>query len=338
MKWIYYFLLCTTGILSAYETYDEEYSEVAYDADLFRKHEQVYSGHVSFLYWRAQEGALDYALKMQQASPPGTVYAQGEYHRATFDGEPGFRLALGYFRALRLWELWFQYTRMTASGCDSVHAPDGGNRFLTGTWPQVTEGPISEAKSRIHLNYNVGDFLVDRFCNPNPHLRARFIGGGTVAWINQNWIVRYFDADSVVTQIQNRWKYIGGGLRIGTMIDWFCGYDIYMTGGTTIAYYLGSYHNIARQTASTTDLYIRNTHYFDVRPVFSAQATFGLSWQKNFCASRIEIFGGYEINTWFNLVEIYRSTAGDALAAKETLMNSGLLALQGLTARLSADF
>lgn len=337
MKWMFCFLVCTTAFLFAEEIQTEEMPP--YDADLFKRDDQVFSGHVSFLFWRVQEGALDYALKMQHASPPGTVYAQGKYKIATFNGEPGFRLALGYFRAPHYWELWTQYTRLTARGENSVEKPEVADRFLTGTWPQIIPTPLSKASSHIHLNYNVGDFLVDRFFNPNPHLRLRFLGGSTVAWINQNWVIRYFDPEGVVTQIRNRWKFIGAGFRIGTMIDWYCGYDLYLTATGTFASLLGSYHNITSQTAITAPLPIRDTHYSDARPTFSVQALVGLSWQKNFCSNRVEIFGGYELNSWFNLCEVYRSIGSvDPFAAKQTLINTGMLALQGLTTRVSVDF
>lgn len=334
-KWLPLFVLPCAFLFAQEEAWSDESVD---DSDLFRRDEQVFSVHASFLYWRVQESALDYALKMQHASPGGTVYAQGKYHRACFDGEPGFRVALGFFRALRYWELWAQYTRLTARGEDQVSAPTQPDRFLTGTWPHTVAGPLTEARSNIHLNYNVADWLVDRFANPNPHLRVRFIAGATVAWINQNWVVRYYETD-VVTQIRNQWKFIGAGLRAGSSFDWFCGYDIYMTGALTLAPLLGSYHNISHQSTITSPLFIRDAHYFDIRPTFTIQTIFGLSWQKNFCASRWEVFAGYELNTWFNLMEIYRSTASaDAFSAKETLINSGLLALQGLTTRVSVDF
>ena len=65
---------------------------VPYDADLFRRDTPVYSFHGSFLFWRVQEGALDYALKMEQTGPASSP-RQGEMEKATFNGEPGFRVA-----------------------------------------------------------------------------------------------------------------------------------------------------------------------------------------------------------------------------------------------------
>lgn len=336
--WFASSLLCLSTLLYGETPIQTTTEEPAYDADLFKRDTPAFSFHGSFLFWRVQESALDYALKMQHTSPSGTVYAQGKYHSATFDGEPGFRVAASYFRAPKYWEMWLQYTRLTARGENSVGRPDQEGRYLTGTWPEIISAPITQAKSHIHLNYNVADFLVDRFFNPNPHLRIRFIGGGTVAWMNQNWAVCYFNESDAVTQIRNRWKFIGGGFRMGTMVDWYCGYDLYLTSATTAATLLGSYHNQSTQTASTESLAVRDAHYSDIRPTFAVQALFGLSWQKNFCSNRMEIFGGYELNSWFNLAEIYRSTSGAANIAKETWINTGMIALQGLTTRMTLDF
>jgi len=310
----------------------------AYDSDLFKKDDPAFSVHASFLYWRVQEGSLDYAIKMQHPSDSGTVYAQGEFYNATFSGDPGFRIATSYFRAPRYWEMWAQYTRFTTSGKNTVHLPEATDRHLNGTWPQVISGPLSEATSDISLNYNVADFFVDRYFIPNPHLRIRFLGGGAAAWINQNWAIHYSNAAGQEAYLRNHWKFVGGGLRLGTTVDWYCGYDLYLTSLTTCATFLGSYQNNAFQTASNKTYPVRDSRYSDIRPTFTVQAMFGLSWQKNFTSSRVEVFGGYELNSWFNLQEVYRSEGGDSTTGKNININTSMLALQGLTTRLTVDF
>ena len=319
-----------------------------YDANLFNQDKQVYSGHVEFLFWRVEEAALDYALKMDNPawSTVSTSFAQGTYQTANFDGDPGFRLKMSYFRAPHYWELWWQYTRLTASGKDQVGKPQNATEFLNGTFPQIMANSLAGAQSEIHLNYNVADFMADRYFNPNPHLRLRVLGGATAVWMNQNWRVHYNDSAAAFTTIRNRWKYIGGGLRIGTMIDWFMGYDIYLTGLGTTAITIGTYQNRSKQTTNAQltngsdniNVPIRNAHYSDVRPAFTMQALLGPSWQKNFTNTRVEVFAGYEINAWFNIQEVYRSTAALPSAAKETWVNNGAIALQGLTTRLTVDF
>ncbi len=341
MKWFVTSLVCFSSLLQAAQPSDAKASkeEPAFDADLFRRDESVFSFHGSFLYWRVQEGALSYALKMQEAAPATNVYAQGKFHNATFNGEPGFRVALSYFRAPKYWEVWGQYTRLVANGKNRVGTPEDSGVYLTGSWPQIIAAPLSEAESSIHMNYNVGELIFDRYFNPNPHLRIRLLGGGIVSWIHQNWNVRYKNSVGEESLLRNYWKFVGGGLKIGTMIDWYAAFDIYLTATAAISTLLGSYHNDTKQTASELLDPVRNTRLRDVRGAFSVLGSFGPSWQKNFSNSRMEIFAGYEINTWFNLQEQYISSIASTLGqSTQTWVNSGMIALQGLTARMTFDF
>jgi hypothetical protein len=327
-------------------TAKEKSSTPPFDADLFRKDVEVFSAHGEFLFWRVQEGCLDYAMTMNQSAwGPSNCYANGNFKSATFGGDPGFRLGLSFFRAPKYWEVRAGYTRLTAEGNNSAHKPSSSTEYLTGTWPQIFTSPVAKAKSHIHMNYNVADLCVDRVFNPNPHLRLRFLGGGLVGWINQDWRITYNDSFNNYTKISNRWKFIGGGLKIGTMVDWYWGRDVYITANSSLGALLGSYKNKAKQTTNfpidvsyNTSLPVRDAHFSDVRPTFTAQFIFGPSYQKNFTKNRIELFAGYELNVWLNLQEIYRSTSGSGSAAKETWINSSMIALQGLTTRLTIDF
>lgn len=347
MKWIASAILCSlVSVHGVSQTTKNQ--PPAFDADLFKKNDQVFSMHGEFLFWRAQEGALDYAIKMEE-SPwgPSDNYAQGKYKTATFNGDPGFRIGASFFRAPHYWEIKAQYTRLSARGSNQTGKPTPDNLYLNGTWPQIFTSPVflTSATSHIHLNYNVADFWATRVFNPNPHLRLRLIGGASGAWINQDWKVRYYDSVNNTTTIRNRWKYAGGGLRIGTMVDWYWTWDLYMTGLATTAAYIGCYHNRALQKTTTapdgnydTSVPLRNTDYRDVRAIFDVQILLGPSWQKNFKNCRAEVFAGYEANAWFNLQEIYRSTGGTPADAKETWINTGMLTVQGLTTRLTIDF
>ncbi len=319
---------------------------VLFDDDLFRRDVQVVSPHIEFLYWTVQEGALDYALKMDHSawSPTTPSYAQGKFELAKFNWDPGFRLAISYFRAPKFWEVKATYTRFTSRGRQNSEKPNVDSKFLTGTWPQIMP-VLSGARSQIHMNYNVFDLSVDRYFHPNPHLRLRVFGAGSVAWINQNWKVTYFGLDNNTTSIRNRWKFIGGGFKMGIMADWFWTSDIYITGLSSAGILLGSYQNRAQQKTSfhpipadDTNVFIRDTNFKDTRAVSTAQLFLGPSWQKNFCNNRVELFAGYEFNVWLNLQEIYRSTAGTPSVAKETWLNTGMVALHGLSTRLTVDF
>lgn len=345
MKRIIYVTFCMLACNLSLEAKNQP-TTLDFDADLFRKDEQVFSTEAQFLFWRVQESSLDYALSMDQAPwGPDNCYANGHFKNATFNGDPGFRIALSYFRAPKYWEVKAEYTRLTTRGENSAGKPTPDTEYLTGTWPQIFSAPMAKATSNIHMNYNVADLWVDRVFNTNRHLRIRLLGGAIVSWINQNWKIVYNDSANNQTSIQNRWHFIGGGLRVGTMIDWYWGRDVYITAKSTFGALLGNYKNEAKQTTNVqltanynTSLPLRDTRFSDVRPSFTAQFLFGPSYQKNFSNSRLECFVGYEINAWMNLQEIYKSTSGSGSAAKETWINTGMIALQGLTSRITVDF
>ncbi len=316
------------------------------EPDLFRRNAQIYSGHIEFLFWRLQEGALEYAQKMSHPGwGPTECFAEGKYKNATFNGDPGFRLSLIYFRAPHFWEYWMQYARFTTRGSNSSGKPKSSSEFLTGTYPQIFTAPIAKAKSYIHVNYNLADLLVTRVFIPNPHLRLRAVGGAAVTWMDQFWKILYRDSVGDHTKIANSWRYIGAGLKVGTIFDWYWTWDLYLTGTQSFAGFLGSYHNDSRQTTNFTpgpgfnpDLPIRSTHYSDIRAAFETQFSIGPSYQKNLSDSRFEFFVGWEVTAWFNLQETYHSTSGSPSEAKEPWINTSLLALQGLTVRAIYDF
>lgn len=316
------------------------------EPDLFKRYAQIYSGSLEFLYWTIAEGGLDYALKMRSAAwGEDPSFAQGNYENATYNLDPGFRIGFLYFRAPHYWESRWQYTRMTCRGENSVSKPTPSEKFLTGTWPQITTNPLTGAHSSIHFNYNVFDWLVSRVFFPNPHLRLRLLGGSTAAWMDQDWRIRYTDSVPNVTMIHNHWHFVGAGLKAGTSLDWYWTGDLYLSCLGSFGALIGSYSNLSYQTTTfqpsggdNPAIPIRNALYKDVRPAVTGQMFFGPSYQKNFKHNRIEIFAGYEMNVWMNVQEVYRSTSGTPSQDKQTWIASSMLALYGLTTRLSVDF
>lgn len=351
MKWILFSALAFAPTLfSLVQTADDFTSCCCKEdqgPDLFKRNAQVYSAHAEFLYWTITEGCLDYALKMRHSawSPTTPSYAQGRFENATFDFDPGFRVALSYFRAPHYWESRWQYTRLTCKGDNVSHKPQVDTKYLVGTFPQITTLPLTKAKSHIHFNYNTFDWYVDRVFFPNPHLRLRVLGGATAAWMDQEWKIHYFDSVPNCTTICNRWHYVGGGLKTGSTVDWYWTGDLYMTGVWSFGALIGSYSNHSKQhttfqpdSSVDTAVPFADTGYHDIRPTFTAQMILGPSWQKNFCKNRVELFAGFEMNFWMNLQEIYRSSASSAFFAKETFINSSTLTLYGVTTRLTVDF
>lgn len=317
------------------------------DVDLFRKCKQVFSTHFEFLYWKTRENSLDYALEMNRpAWGDAPSYAQGDYKRANFKWAPGLRVALSFFRAPHYWELWGQYTLVNSNGHQKVTAPSESGVFLDSTWPKIFDTPVQSAQSNIRLNYNVADFYATRVYFPNPHLRMRAVGGLTSTWMDQKWKILYSDGGINQTRVQNNWDYWGVGFRGGGTADWFWTENIYFTAKTSVALLIGNYHNHAleRTTFTPSDglgdpsVPVRDSYYADTRSTYNVQFYLGPSWQKAYKALRVEVFAGYEINAWFNVLEVMRSTGSGPDGTKQTLVNSGTLSLDGLTLRLTMDF
>ncbi|MGE0831119.1 MAG: Lpg1974 family pore-forming outer membrane protein [Simkaniaceae bacterium] len=319
------------------------------ELDLFNKSKPAFIINGEFLYWTLSEGALDYAIRMKRpAWGPTDSFAQGDFERAEYDWDPGYRFAFGYYRAPNFWEVLGEWTYIHFKGHDHAKRPPAEeNRYITGTFPQIFLNPIDYATSTIHLHLKMADLLVNRVFHPfdNPHLRLRLTGGVTGVWMHQGWKVRYFDAELNNTQINNKWRYWGFGFRGGTSFDWFWGNDFYVTGKCSTALVVGHYHNHAKQETSAIlqpgddpSVPVRDARYKDYRMSFSMQLMIGPSYQKNFSWCRLELFLGYEMSIWTNLQEIYRSTRAPADQAKETWINDGLIAMHGLTVRGTFNF
>lgn len=311
---------------------------VPFDADLFRRCTPVMSIQGELLFWQVVEGDLDYALKMNQAaSGSSSSFAQGNFESGSFNLDPGFRIGALYFRAAHNWEVRSEYTRLTAHGSDFVHRPNSSTEFLNPTWPiSPSDVDLLKASSHTHMNYNVFDLLIDRHFTPNWHLRIRYGGGFTTAWIDQDWKVRYTDILNNQATVHNRWHFVGAGLKLVNLFDWYWGLDVYMTGKFALGALIGRYTNQAKQ--NQTGISVRDAFFHDTRAAFTTQFLFGPSWQKKLGSTRLEAFLGYEMNFWFNLQNIYHSTSGSSTAAKETWTNSSVMGLQGLTSRLTLDF
>ncbi|NGX39361.1 MAG: hypothetical protein KR126chlam1_00687 [Chlamydiae bacterium] len=292
-----------------------------------------------FLYWTVEEGAVDYAIRMNKETPAQKTAPIGDYKSADFEFDPGFRVSLGWYNCPKYWELTGQYTWLKSKGSDSASKPDDPNLFLNPTWSTFPNtAPYVKAESSIELKYQLGDLYVARVFDPNPHLRMRFIGGLTVAVIEQDWDFSYTNEAEGVDRYKNEWCFTGGGVRLGTTIDWFWGYGFYLTGRVTVASLVGSYENKANQTNFDGEC-IRAGKFEETRFSFHTQFLLGPSWQCPCDCWSFELFAGYEFNSWFNLHEVYRiPSINPQDDPKPTILNRSLLGMHGLTVRLTLGF
>jgi hypothetical protein len=346
--------ISATDIEVAAMTSSDTSSKVPYDADLFRKDVKVGFIDLEFLYWTAEVADLDYALVMNTPArdTSNNLYAQGDYQHAKYNWDPGFRITLGYFNAPHYWQVYGTYTWQYITGRTHVEKPSQDDLYLVSTWPDdiaaSSENPLLAADSCVRLNYSVADLIFDRVYITNPHLRLKLLGGLVGAYIKQRFYIDYSTAENA-SHIYNMWRFGGIGFRLGVGLDWFLGADFYLTAKATTAVLLGSYKNQSYQVANRLSdhegdditIPVRNATYTDWRPSFETQFLVGPSYQKSFKSWRFELFAGYEITSWFNINEIYRSSGYTGLypgVYQQTFINNSAIALHGLTVRTTFDF
>jgi hypothetical protein len=320
----------------------------SYDCDLFSKDVKVFFTNIEVLYWTVNEGALDYAVKMKNPAWGDPTDAVGHYQRGEFGWSPGVRINFGYFNAPHYWDAQVQYTYYYASGHEGVNAPKASALFLNGTWPQPDPSglvPLAHAHSEITFWTHLVDLLATRRFHPNPHLRIRVNGGVKIGWLRQNWEIDYRDTAGNKSHLHNLWHFMGAGVQFGGIVDWFMGKGgYYITGGATMSFMAGDYHNSSKQKSNFSGagfnpaLPLRNVHYQDTRLIPHFQVFVGPSWQQSYKKIRTEVYIGYELNLWANLHEVIRTTSGAATAPKLTTLDSGWLGIQGVTVRWNLDF
>ncbi len=352
-----FFLPALLSSVGAFAQSNSTNTQAAPEEDLYRQNQEVFSVHPEFLYWTVRENVLDYAIVQQNPEwGPTDFYANGHYKKAHFSYDPGFRVSISYFKA-PMYEIWAQYTWLYSHSSDSAFKPAQDDLFLDSTWPSIPQ-PLLSAHTNVKLHYNLGDVFFTRVFIPNSHLRLRILGGITGTWMNQDWNIKY-NSEDYQSNIKNKWDFWGVGFRAGSTVDWFLEFteiDLYLTAKATAAILLGRYHNHGLQRTTfqpePTDMYntsvpIRNAYYEDTRAAYQVQFLVGPSWQKNFDSCRVEVFAGYEMTAWFNVLEVFRSVPqtppvidapGYYDYAQQTIQNNGVMSLDGLTVRFTVDF
>ena len=335
------FLIITS--LFSYECPGEpRYNPCAFDADLFSKCRKVWFANAELLYWTVDSSTLDYAFDFNKDVPAtGTNQAYGRFLNSDYGWSPNFRISFGFFNAPHYWQAYAQYTWLRIDGHKSKEKSSTSQQPIVGTFSQTDlAGQLKEARTNIKLYEDLLDFLTSRTYITNPHFRLRVIGGITAGRIKQNWGIKYITINNEIEKIKNNWRFKGIGLRLGLDLDWFWGHDLYLTGKFSAAPFFGKYKYISQIIVK--DVNMQDWEYDQYRGSLNIQTYFGPSYQKNLKSNRVEIFLGYEINSWFNIQESIKLDDRDSNNLYQTpkvpKINSTLLLLNGLTFRTTLDF
>ena len=283
--------------------------------------------------WHVEENGLGFIY--EEATP--LVAGQGitgDLMVSKYDWHPGFRVCFGYDVSPDFWAIEGQYANYNPNDRRVVDREPG--EILRGAFPHPEGVMIDQAKSYLSLTCHFGDLLLKKKFTPGKQLDLFLICGITGAWMCQNWQVHYYDENNIDRCFKPKWHYKGGGIRLGTDMDWLLGKGFSLMLKGSFASMMGNYDN--RTYAYDTNMMngqrtvIANTHYDDFRIVSTWKLAFGPSWQWRFKDVFMKLFAGYELNTWYNLSEIHRQLfyegAGTYALPYET---TGVISTQGAT-------
>ncbi len=188
-----------------------------------------------FLYWRADEDDLAYAVDTHVNSDM-TVY-KGKDLDLHGEWKPGARVALGYlFDNFDQWDLTLGWTFFH----DKAHHSRKSSNFQTHpfipNWSSILGPRASSAAARWRLNFNTVDLEVGRnyFISKNislrPHIGARGVSIHQHYKANYNgvWTIESFSQSGVAisgflqnpTSFRGKLEYNGGGVVTGADLLW----------------------------------------------------------------------------------------------------------------------
>lgn len=304
--------------------------------------------HGELLRWVVQEGSLDYAIKQDAGIPPPAVSGPiGKFKTAQFNRETGWRFSAGFRMNPEVWEILYQRTYMKSHGHDFVERNPDPRFFLWGTFIEGVDAGIRSAESTIHLHYSTDDLLFLRYFSPSKYVTLGMVGGGTHAHLDQDWKVQYVDRDTPTTiaNWRHQWKFSGLGFRAGVGMLWELLYGFRIISEFNAAAVHGSYKNqtslLSNNSAFGPDNpdFVVNSVYRDHRIAYHTRFLVGPSWAKTIDAGGVQVFFGYELNTWFNLHEVYRVTMlTSSFFEKPTIINRGVISMSGITAFIKLSF
>ena len=305
-----------------------------------------------FLYWKANEQGLDYALRNVPQLPPtcstclftGTTSQIGTVTLGEYDWQPGLRVGVGAVITPDFWDLEAQYTYVAPEGTDSVNSNPPSSHIM-GTFAEFTNAEIDHAKARASLQFHLADlFLAKRFLI-SKQILLRLSGGATGAWIHQRFTVDYI-APSPEYHDQNfmAWKFHGGGVKMGLDVDWFMGKGIGLLGKIKGALLYGNYENtytnFVYDQPSGHHIYTeQDNKLHDHRLVPTTQFAFGPTWSWKFNCCALNLYALYELNLWFNLQEfLVSNTESGQASGRGSRYTHDVLGMQGLTAGIQFNF
>ncbi len=306
-----------------------------------------------WLYWKANETGLSYALKQDgfNENKP-QIMNIGSVANPKFDWESGFRLGLGYNIPYDSWDLSLIWTWNEGKAKDSQSSQEDGPPTIYPSYIHPNayndENIFScfQANSDLLIHLNMLDldlgrqFKTGKWLSLRPHLGIRTI------WLDQSYDVKYEDLysynlkkkklkfvlDEYLTHmINNFW---GIGIQGGLDSQWVIKGDISIFGNLTTALLYGVFDTsytesfLLKEVTDGTTLSEENNFHAG-RAILDLQM--GLRWSSSFFKEKIRflIQGGWEHHAFFSQNQFMRFLDGQNWGS--FAQNQGDVYFQGWT-------
>lgn len=306
-----------------------------------------------FLYWKANENGLDYAVKRKVISETTPIDGNGDLINPNFNWDPGFRVGIGWNTNHDDWDLSLFWTRLHTSAQGHRHA---GNQHLYGVYATGSSALVAFDKAsaylKIHLNVldlELGrEFYVGKSLSIRPHVGLENV------WISQHYTTKYDGhpafqnsaaAPSDYNHIFFRNHFWGVGARAGLDTQWELGWGFSFVGDLAASLLYGDF-NLKRtcRVLETVGIADSSKAHIDKHLTQGRTALeffLGIEWDVMLIADRFHFATnlGWEQHIYFGQNQIFNfeSASGTTDRGKITSSNDDLT-FQGLTLSMRLDF
>ncbi|MCH9625408.1 MAG: hypothetical protein S4CHLAM123_05820 [Chlamydiales bacterium] len=300
-----------------------------------------------YLYWKAHEDGLDFAID-GIGSGNGTLPSdQGEIYGLNWKANSGFRVGAGYLSSCECNDIYVNYTKYTGAAKGSVDrpfsvpveanlwatfsAPDGGAVFFFG-------------KSDWDLDFQTLDLEVGyTLCFGNCY-RFRPFGGIEAVWTKDTNFISYDDRpdEDFFQTVHHKQDFCGAGPRVGINNNWKIFNCFSLFADTAVSIVWGHY-NVERFDILNDVVVVNTSNEFStLRPLFDLKL--GIQWETCLWnCHRFFVKAAFEDQIFLKHNQFIRFMVGDFnnsfdIPRGNVFNINGDLSLYGLTLSAGIDF
>lgn len=309
---------------------------------------------VDYLHWKVRQPGTEYGI-----TDIGGVQDRGAVGRILdLDGDYGqaFRATLGYRYAIdcdclfNRPEILVRYTnlgtdqtevyngplRATFISSDNSENDDSDNINTLGVETITPDDRATSVTARHEFDYGVLDTELGQSIALNRAMNLRFAAIGRYAAMHETFNVTYTGGDfqTAYNSFRN-WEYQGGGILLGTQVDWMLSKAFSLTINSKAGMMMGRYESRHffpdDEPGVPTDVRSNTTR---VTPVIELAAL--LNYTREFSGFDVSVGAGYEFSNWFNLVEDRQFS--DSHMEGQNIRQLRDLSLDGFIGRITVNF